>query len=64
MADAIKINGGCYCGDITITGEVSSDKIMACRWTDYQKLRGSPFCAFAVIGADAVKDSGTVTELS
>jgi hypothetical protein len=39
MADAIKINGGCYCGDITITGEVSSDKIMACHCTDCQKVQ-------------------------
>jgi len=64
MADAIKINGGCYCGDITITGEVSSDKIMACHCTDCQKFSGAPFRAVAVIAADAVKISGTVTEFS
>ena len=62
MADAIKINGGCYCGDITIAGEVSSDKIMACHCTDCQKFSGAPFRAVAVIAADAVKISGTVTE--
>ena len=62
MANAIKINGGCYCGDITITGEVSSDKIMACHCTDCQKFSGAPFRAVAVIAADAVKISGTVTE--
>jgi hypothetical protein len=62
MADAIKINGGCYCGDITITSEVSSDKIMACHCTDCQKFSGAPFRAVAVIAADAVKISGTVTE--
>jgi hypothetical protein len=55
MADAIKINGGCYCGDITITGEVSSDKIMACHCTDCQKFSGAPFRAVAVIAADDVK---------
>ena len=62
MADAIKINGGCYCGDITITGEVSSDKIMACHCTDCQKFSGAPFRAVAVIAADDVKISGSVTE--
>ena len=62
MADAIKINGGCYCGDITITGEVLSDKIMACHCTDCQKFSGEPFRAFAGIAADAVKISGSVSE--
>ena len=62
MADAIKINGGCYCGDITITSEVSSDKIMACHCTDCQKFSGAPFRAVAVVAADDVKISGTVNE--
>ena len=62
MADAIKINGGCYCGDITITGEALSDKIMACHCTDCQKFSGAPFRAVAVIAADDVKISGSVTE--
>ena len=62
MAAAIKITGGCYCGDITITGEVSSDKIIACHCTDCQKFNGAPFRAVAVIAADGVKISGTVIE--
>ena len=62
MADAIKINGGCYCGDITITSEVSSDKIMTCHRTDCQKFSGAPFRAVAVIAGDDVKISGTVSE--
>ena len=56
------ITVGCYCGDITITGEVSPDKIMACHCTDCQKFSGAPYRAVAVIAADAVKISGTVTE--
>ena len=62
MADAIKINRGCYCDDITITGEVLPDKIMACYCTDCQKFNGAPFRVVAVIEADDVKISGTVTE--
>ena len=62
MADAIKITGGSYCCDITITGEVSSDKIIACHRTDCQKFNGAPFRAVAVIAADGAKISGTVTE--
>ena len=62
MADAIKIAGGCYCGDITITGGVSSYKIIACHCTDCQKFNGAPFRAVEVIAADGVKISGTVTK--
>ena len=62
MADAIKINGGCYCGDITIMGEVSSYKIMTCHCTDCQKFSGAPFGTVAVITADDVKIASTVTE--
>ena len=62
MADAIKINGGYYCGDITITGEALSNKIMACHCTDCQKFSGAPYRAVAVIAADDVKISGSVTE--
>ncbi|MDA7560479.1 GFA family protein [Alphaproteobacteria bacterium] len=62
MTDTIRVNGGCYCGDIKITGKVSSDKIMACHCTDCQKFSGAPFRAVAVMSADDVKISGNVTE--
>lgn len=62
MAETIKINGGCYCGEITIKGEVSSDKVMACHCTDCQKFSGAPFRAVAVIAADDITISGAVTE--
>ena len=62
MADAIKINGGCYCGDNTVMRKVSLDKTMACHFTDCQKFSGAPFRAVAVIVADDVKISGAVTE--
>ena len=62
MANTITVNGGCYCGDITVMGEVSSNKIMACDCTDCQKFSGTPFRAVVVIAADDIKISGTVTE--
>ena len=64
MADAIEINGGCYCGDIRIKGEISLDKIMACHCNDCQKFSGPPFRAVAVIAADDIKISGMVAEFS
>ncbi|MDC0650287.1 hypothetical protein N8Z70_03785 [Candidatus Puniceispirillum sp.] len=51
MADVIMVNGDCYCGDITITGKVSSDRVMACDCTNCQKSNGAPFRAVAVIAA-------------
>ena len=62
MADAIKINGGWYFGDIMIRGDVSLDKIMACHCNDCQKFSGAPFRAVAVIAVDDVKIFGTVNE--
>ena len=38
------------------------DKIMACHCNDCQKFSGAPFRAVAVIAADDVKISGTVSE--
>ena len=62
MADVIKLNGDCYCGDITIMGKVSPDKIMACYCTDCQKFSGSPFRAVAVIAVGDFKIPSTVNE--
>ena len=62
MADAIKINGSCYCGDIRSKDEVSLDKVTACHCNNCQKFSGAPFRAVAVIATDDVKISGTVTE--
>ena len=62
MADAIKISGGCYCGDITVMGEVSSGRIMTCHCADCQKFSGAPFGAAAVITAENVKIFSIVTE--
>ena len=63
MVDAIMINGGCNCDDITITGEVSSDKIIVCHCTGYQKFSGAPFRAVDVIATNDAKISVTLTEL-
>ena len=61
MADAITEDGDCYSGDITVMGEVSSCKIMACDCTDCQKFSGASFCAVVVNAVDNMKISSTVT---
>ena len=45
-----------------ITSEVSLDKIMACHCTDCKKFTGAAFRAVAVVAADDVKISGTVSK--
>lgn len=62
MADTIKVTGGCFCGQISIAGEVDSDKVMACHCTDCQKFSGAPFRAVAVMPADKVKLTGDIKE--
>ena len=62
MADTIKVTGGCFCGQISIAGEVDSDKVMACHRTDCQKFSGAPFRAVAVMPADKVKLTGDIKE--
>ena len=62
MADANMVNADCYCGDITVMGEVLSNKIMACDCTDCQKFNGATFRAVAVIAAVDVKISNKVSE--
>ena len=60
MSIEIKVDGACYCGEVTINGTVSADKIMACHCTDCQKFSGAPFRAVAMISAEQVAISGAV----
>ena len=62
MSNEIKVDGACYCGDVTINGTVSTDKVMACHCTDCQKFSGAPFRAVAVMSAEQVTISGAVKE--
>ncbi len=62
MNNEIKVDGACYCGDVTINGTVSTDKVMACHCTDCQKFSGAPFRAVAVMSAEQVNISGAVRE--
>jgi len=62
MSNEIKVDGACYCGDVTINGTVSADKVMACHCTDCQKVSGAPFRAVAVMSAEQVTISGAVKE--
>ena len=54
MSNDMKVDGVCYCGEVTIKGTVSAEKIIACHFTVCQKLSGAPFRAVAVMSAEQV----------
>ena len=62
MSDLINVDGKCYCENITITGKVDPNMIMACHCADCQKFSGAPFRAVAVMTANNVNISGNVKE--
>ena len=39
----MKIDGGCYCGNITFTAEIDPDGVRICHCTDCQHLTGSAY---------------------
>ena len=62
MSNDIKVDGACYCRDVTINGTVSSDMLMACQCTDRQKSSDEQFRAMAVRSAEHANVSGTEGE--
>ena len=62
MGDEVKVDGACYCGDVKISGIVSSDNVLACHCRDCQKFSGAPFRVVAVMSAEQVVISGAVKE--
>jgi hypothetical protein len=40
---AMKIDGGCHCGDVRFEAEIDPAEVSICHCTDCQTLTGSPF---------------------
>ena len=64
MTDLIDVNGGCFCGKITLRAHVLKENIVACHCTDCQKFSGGPFRVTLIIDATQVDISGDVCEYS
>ena len=64
MTDLIDVNGGCFCGKITLRAHVLKENIVACHCTDCQKFSGAPFRATLIIDATQLNISGDVCEYS
>lgn len=43
----MKIDGGCHCGQITFTAEITPDEVKICHCTDCQTLSGSAYRTIA-----------------
>ena len=39
----MKIDGGCFCGNITFEADIDPEKVMICHCTDCQSITGSAF---------------------
>lgn len=39
----MKVNGQCYCGDVTYVAEVDESKVVSCHCTDCQHVSSGPF---------------------
>jgi len=37
----MKIDGGCFCGNITFEADIDPEKVMICHCTDCQSITGS-----------------------
>ena len=51
----MKVNGECYCGEITYEAEVDLEKIGICHCTDCQRLSASAFRTVAAVQGDAFR---------
>lgn len=54
----MKIDGGCYCGNITFVAEIDPDKVGICHCTDCQHLTGSAYRVNVRVEKDKISFSG------
>ena len=54
----MKVDGGCYCGNITFEAEVEPDGVRICHCTDCQHLTGSAFRVNVSVAKDKIRFSG------
>ena len=54
----MKIDGGCYCGNITFVAEIDPEKVRICHCTDCQHLTGSAYRVNVTVEKDKISFSG------
>ncbi|HKU72146.1 MAG TPA: GFA family protein, partial [Burkholderiales bacterium] len=54
----MKVDGGCYCGNIKFEAEIDPDGVRICHCTDCQHLTGSAFRVNVSVAKDKIRFSG------
>ena len=54
----MKIDGGCYCGNITFVAEIDAGKVRVCHCTDCQHLTGSAYRVNVTVPKEKITFSG------
>ena len=58
----MKVNGQCYCGNVTYRAEIDPERVVICHCTDCQQLSASAFRTVAFTHEDAFEASGEIRE--
>ena len=58
MVEKRTIHGSCHCGEISVTAQITDDKVMACHCSDCQIFGGGPFRAVVIASADNFQMKG------
>jgi len=56
------VQGRCHCGQIRLSAEVDTDKVMACHCSDCQVFSGAPYRAVVMVPADQLTIEGQPRE--
>jgi hypothetical protein len=54
----MKVDGGCYCGNITFVAEIDPDGVRICHCTDCQHLTGSAYRVNVSVSKEKIQFSG------
>ena len=54
----MKIDGGCYCGNITFVAELDPGQVIICHCTDCQTLTGTPYRVVVRVPKDKIEWRG------
>ena len=57
----MKIDGGCFCGNITFEADIDPEKVMICHCTDCQTISGSPYRVTVPVKTENFKLRGQPT---
>jgi hypothetical protein len=54
----MKIDGGCYCGQVRFEAEIDPERVSICHCTDCQRLTGSPYRVTVLTSRESIRLTG------